>query len=175
MSLWCRSRSLGRNQNDAQRVVMVSLRVVLVPWVARGCRPLWLPWFLRLFLPCEKALAVRDQKFAFPHAEFNGDRAKKWYYFCIPLYLPLCRPLWLPLFLPLFLPCEKALAVRGQQFAFPHKEFNGDRTKKGLLFHSFISSLMSPLMTPFIYPFIFSMWNGLGRQRPNICISTYRI
>ena len=32
-------------------------------------------------------------KNAFPHTEFNGDRAQKRYYFFIPLYLPLCRPL----------------------------------------------------------------------------------
>ena len=51
------------------------------------------PFISPLFLPGERALAVKDQKIAFPHTEFNGDRIKKTYYFSIPLYLPLCRPL----------------------------------------------------------------------------------
>jgi len=92
------------------------------------------------------ALAVRGQQFAFPHTEFNGDRAKQMYYFCILLYLPLCRPLWLPLFLLLFLPGERALAVKDQKIAFPHTEFNGDRAKAT---YSFPFLYIFPYVAPY--------------------------
>jgi len=147
-----------------------------IPLYLPLCRPLWLPWLLSLFLPCERALAVRKQKIAFPHTEFNGDRAKQKILFFHSFIFSFMSPLMTPFIYPLTSSCQKALAVRGQKFAFPHIEFNGDRAKqKWIFFHSFISSLMSPLMTPFISPLISSLGNGLGRQRPTICISTYRI
>jgi hypothetical protein len=45
------------------------------------------------FFPVKWPWPSETNKNAFPHTEFNGDRAQKRYYFFIPLYLPLCRPL----------------------------------------------------------------------------------
>ena len=75
-------------------------------------------------------------------------------------------PLMTPLISPLISSLWKGPGRQRPKIAFPHTEFNGDRTKKGTIFNSFIYSFMSPLMTPCISPLISSLWKGLGRQRP---------
>ena len=94
------------------------------------------------------ALAVRSQKFAFPHTEFNGDRIKQGTNFSFLYIFPYVAPYDSLYFSPYFFPVKGPWPSEAQNLSFHIKNLTVIEPKQSHSLFEFSISLYIPLCRP---------------------------